>query len=232
MRQPATRPQQTPASSRSYKIETIDDSGDEVLVGGKTTTQIVLQTTAAPPPPQQPQQTSQQHQQNVVQTTTNQGTTVVSQKRPAGQRSISSAQAKRIKTQTVVSVQQNDPLEAVGATETTTLQAVQSVASAADKSDHEFIDLPIDLPTKSEPDYSNAEDAGDVDAAVEDTYVEDDSYGDMKYDESYFTENEDQNATGGAAATSVTTSTPAIKQQFGEASYTESGDQSGAEAQG
>lgn len=224
MRQPATtRPQPTTVSSRSYKIETIDDSGDEVLVGGKTTTQIVLQTTA---PPQATQQ-----QQNVVQTT-NQGTTVVSQKRPAGQRSISSAHAKRIKTQTVVSVQQNDPLEAVGATEATPLQVVQSVASAADKSDTEFIDLPIELPTKSEPDYSNAEDAGDVDTAGEqETYVEDDSYGDMKYDESYFTENEDQNAAGGAAS-SVTTSTPAIKQQFGEASYTESGDQSGAEAQG
>ncbi|KAL5282599.1 mod(mdg4) family protein [Megaselia abdita] len=222
VRQPATRPQQT-TTSRSYKIETIDDSGDEVLVGGKTTTQIVLQTSAPPT------QTAPQQSQNVVQT--NQGTTVVSQKRPAGQRSISSAQTKRIKTQTVVSVQQNDPLEAVGATETTTLQAVQSVAPAADKSDTEFIDLPIDLPTKSEPDYSNAEDAGEVDQTGEqETYVEDDSYGDMKYDESYFTENEDQTATG-ATATSVTTSTPAIKQQFGETSYTESGDQSGAEAQ-
>lgn len=224
MRQPATRPQQT-TTSRSYKIETIDDSGDEVLVGGKATTQIVLQTTAPPP------QVNPQQSQNVVQTT-NQATTLVTQKRPAGQRSISSAQAKRIKTQTVVSVQQNDPLEAVAATENTTLQAVQSVASAADKSDTEFIDLPVDLPTKSEPDYSNTEDTGEIDQTGEqEAYVEDDSYGDMKYDESYFTENEDQTATG-ATTTSVTTSTPAIKQQFGEASYTESGDQSGAEAQG
>lgn len=220
MRQPATRLPQTTSSSRSYKIETIEDSGDEVL-GGKTT-QLVLQATTAPT-----QAASQP--QTVVQT--NQGTTIVSQKRPLGQRSISTAQAKRIKTQTVVSVQQSDPLEAVGSTETTGLQAVQSV-SAADKSDAEFIDLPIDLPTKSEPDYSNADESGEVDQTGEqETYVEDDSYGDMKYDESYFTENEDQ-AAGGATATTVTTSTPAIKQQFGEASYTESGDQSGAEAQG
>uniref|UniRef100_T1GB23 Uncharacterized protein n=1 Tax=Megaselia scalaris TaxID=36166 RepID=T1GB23_MEGSC len=227
-------PQQTTSSTRSYKIETIEDSGDEVLsAGGKTTTQIVLQTQ---PQTSQQQQQTQHQQQNVVQTSsTNQGASVVSQKRPAGQRSISSAQAKRIKTQsqTVVSVQQaNDPLEAVGATETTTIQAVQSVTSAADKSDSEFIDLPIDLPTKSEPDYSNTEDAGDVDTAGEqETYVEDDSYGDMKYDESYFTENEDQNTTN-AGPTTVSTSTPAgIKQQFGETSYTEAGE-SGAEAQG
>lgn len=56
----------------------------------------------------------------------------------------------------------------------------------------EFIDLPIEtLPTKAEPDYG--EDSAEVVEATEQeaTYVEDDSYTDMKYDETYFTENEE-----------------------------------------
>ncbi|XP_055304420.1 modifier of mdg4-like isoform X22 [Sitodiplosis mosellana] len=99
-------------------------------------------------------------------------------------------------------------------------QIVQ-VTSAADVGKNvgepEFIDLPIEtVPTKAEPDYGDEgemEEAGDTEA----TYVEDESYGDMKYDESYFTESEE---TGKGASASG----------FGE-SYTE-GDTSANEAQG
>ncbi|XP_055304410.1 modifier of mdg4-like isoform X13 [Sitodiplosis mosellana] len=98
-------------------------------------------------------------------------------------------------------------------------QIVQ-VTSAADVGKNvgepEFIDLPIEtVPTKAEPDYGDEgemEEAGDTEA----TYVEDESYGDMKYDESYFTESEE---TGKGASASG----------FGE-SYTE-GDTSANEAQ-
>lgn len=89
-----------------------------------------------------------------------------------------------------------------------------SVSIADDKSigEPEFIDLPMEIPTKSEPEY--AEETADEEAIEQDTeheqdadeqddqegeqeeatYVEDESYGDMKYDESYFTENDDTKA--------------------------------------
>lgn len=89
-----------------------------------------------------------------------------------------------------------------------------SVSIADDKStgEPEFIDLPIELPTKSEPEYAdetNEEEAIEQDAEHEQdddqdehddgdqeeaTYVEDESYGEMKYDESYFTENDETKA--------------------------------------
>lgn len=67
----------------------------------------------------------------------------------------------------------------------------------------EFIDLPIEtIPAKAEPEYGD--DVGDDEAGeTEATYVEDDSYGDMKYDETYFTENDDkQNSSAGGFAES------------------------------
>lgn len=94
-------------------------------------------------------------------------------------------------------IKPNDPLETsdVRTQPQQQQQQIITVASTADSKsigEPEFIDLPIEtLPTKSEPDYGDevheVEDAGDNEA----TYVEDDSYGDMKYDESYFTENDE-----------------------------------------
>lgn len=99
----------------------------------------------------------------------------------------------------------------------TQAQQVITVSASDAKSvgEPEFIDLPMEsVPTKAEPVYSDdvgeVEESGDNEA----TYVEEDSYGDMKYDESYFTENDDKAATSG----------------FTE-SYTE-GDTSATEAQG
>lgn len=135
------------------------------------------------------------------------------------QRSITPQAPKRLKTT-------SDPLDS---TETTTsrqqatAQSTQAQAQIITVQDNksvgepEFIDLPIEpIPTKSEPEYG--EDVGDVEEAgdTEATYVEDDSYGDMKYDESYFTENDD---TKGASASAFTES------------YAE-GDTSANEAQG
>lgn len=121
----------------------------------------------------------------------------------AAQRSITPqaiSAAKRIKNQ--------DPLEAA--------EPTQEIIP--DKSEEpEFIDLPIEtMPTKSEPEYADdsaeVEEGGDQEAS----YVEDDSYGDMKYDESYFTENDE--------------SKPGVS-GFNE-NYTTEGDTSAQEAQG
>lgn len=115
----------------------------------------------------------------------------------------------------------NDPLEGSDIRTQPQQQQQQIITvttTADDKSigDAEFINIPMEtIPTKSEPEYGDevheVEDAGDNEA----TYVEDDSYGDMKYDESYFTENDDGKG-------NVST--------FGE-SYNE-GDTSANEAQG
>lgn len=132
----------------------------------------------------------------------------------------SQAAAKRLKTIS------SDPLEqsesprsgqSSGAQQGSSAQIVQVTSAADGKTvgEPEFIDLPIEtLPTKAEPDYG---DEGEVEEAGEATYVEDESYGDMKYDESYFTESE-ETAKGASAS------------GFGE-SYTE-GDTSANEAQG
>lgn len=115
-----------------------------------------------------------------------------------------------------------------------------SVSVADDKSigEPEFIDMPIELPTKSEPEY--ADDGQDEEAMdqttehdpdqddqeehdeeegehEEATYVEDESYGDMKYDESYFTENDETKA--GASG-------------FSESYAEAGGEAAGTEAQG
>ncbi|XP_037910024.1 modifier of mdg4 isoform X6 [Hermetia illucens] len=190
-----TSPRARTSNQRSrYKLES-EDSGDE----NKPTNQLVLQQT----------QTTQQHQQaTLVQQT---------QKRPA-QRSITPHTAPTVKR-----IKNNDPLEGTDATTTTTQITVQAVTdSKSATGEPEYIDLPIDLPTKSEPDYG--EEAADVEAAEQEaTYVEDDSYGDMKYDESYFTENEE----GGGTTTGATTSTAAVKQSvsFSDSYVSDTGEQ-------
>ncbi|XP_037029116.1 modifier of mdg4 isoform X23 [Bradysia coprophila] len=110
----------------------------------------------------------------------------------------------------------SDPLEA--SEPTSQQQIITTIETKSNAEETEFIDLPMEtMPTKSEPDYGD--DTGEVEAVDQDTtYVEDDSgdYGDMKYDSSYFTENDDVKA--GASG-------------FAEP-YAETGDQSANEAQG
>lgn len=153
-------------------------------------------------------------------------TTVVTQKRPAQRTSLGSVPHIKRSKSTI------DPLEASDATAATHQINVQTTVVTDTKpqvqqqqqqqthhhqqqqaqqhqqqtNEPEYIDLPMDLPTKSEPDY--AEETGEVDQTEQDaTYVEDESYGDMRYDESYFTENEDAAAatTGGGNVTATTT---------------------------
>ncbi|XP_039494906.1 modifier of mdg4-like isoform X3 [Drosophila santomea] len=261
---PAQRVQrQQPRASARYKIETVDDGlGDD----NKGTTQIVIQTTAAPQATivQQPQQqqAAQQIQTQALQTGTTTTATLVSTNKRSAQRSSltsasSSAGVKRSKTSTSANVM--DPLDSTTETGTTTttqlvpqqITVQTSVVSAAETKLHqqspqqvrqqqeeaEYIDLPMELPTKSEPDYS--EDHGDAAGDGEGTYVEDDTYGDMRYDDSYFTENEDAgnqtaaNTSGGGVT--ATTSKAVVKQQsqnYSESSFVDtSADQGNTEAQ-
>ncbi|XP_067618555.1 modifier of mdg4-like isoform X12 [Eurosta solidaginis] len=260
--QPISSPRvrQRTSTSRSFKIESVDDSGDD-----NKQTQIVIQTTAAPPPTQQQiiaqsqtqhlQQQTQQSQthiapQQIASTTTATTTTVVSHKRPA-RSMVTVPHIKRTKS-TI------DPLDTADAPATgpqqITVQTAVVAASTADtkaqahqqqqqhhqQSDSEYIDLPIELPTKSEPDY--ADDAGDVEGGEnETTYVEDDSYGELRYDESYFTENDEaggattvQQSGAGTGGTSATTSKALVKQQqssFTDTSYVDAADQANSDAQ-
>ncbi|XP_046804945.1 modifier of mdg4-like isoform X9 [Lucilia cuprina] len=292
--QTSPRVRQRTSTARSYKIETVEDSGDDA----KQTTQIVIQTTAPTHPPQatittqpqhqqqqqhQPQQQQQQQhhhqpqqqQQHITQQTlhtqTHQltsvsmpaaaTTTVVTQKRPAQRSSLGSVPNIKRSKSTI------DPLEASDANTAAATHQINVQTVVAETKPHvqhqqqhqthhhqqqaqhqqqtnepEYIDLPIDLPTKSEPDY--AEEAGEVDQAEQDaTYVEDESYGDMRYDESYFTENEDAAAAGGNAtatstqntsATTATTSKAIVKQQpLSDSSYMDtSADPANSDAQG
>ena len=195
--------------ARSYKIEALDDSGDEITTDGITKTKLVFQTPS----------------QTLVQTSS-----VESQKRsaPIEQKSISEGQLpKRIKTQpqTIITVQKpNDSLETLEPTENTALETVQIVTSS-DKSNTNpsYIEIPIELATKSEPDYTSTDEVVDIDNTGDDTFVEDDSYGDMKYDDSYFTES-DEPITGGTSQSQIISK----KETFGETFY----DESGAQGQG
>ncbi|XP_064550540.1 modifier of mdg4 isoform X15 [Drosophila montana] len=262
---PAQRVQrQQPRASARYKIETVDD----VLGDEKGTTQIVIQTTAAPQATivqQQPTQQQQQHiQTQQLQTATTTTATLVSTNKRTAQRSslVGSGAVKRSKTSTANVI---DPLESatetvaagttttqlappqqitvqttVVASEAKVRQQQQQQQQAVAQEEAEYIDLPMELPTKSEPDYSeeHAEVAGDGDTA----YVEDDTYGDMRYDDSYFTENEDATgaqAAGNTSTTSVaaaTTSKAVVKQQsqsYSDSSFVDTGaEQSNTEAQG
>ncbi|XP_014089754.3 modifier of mdg4 isoform X5 [Bactrocera oleae] len=242
------RVRQRTSTSRSFKIESVEDSGDDKQ------TQIVIQTTAAPAAQQVVAQPQTQHlptqsqthiaPQQIATTTTATTTTVVTHKRPA--RSIGSGpHIKRTKS-TI------DPLDTTDVSTGTQQLTVQTAVVAApapetktqiqqQQSEPEYIDLPIELPTKSEPDY--AEDAGDVEGGEnEATYVEDDSYGELRYDESYFTENDDtpagattvQTGTGSGGGVNATTSKALVKQQqssFTDTSYVDVADQGNSDAQ-
>ncbi|XP_044313226.1 modifier of mdg4-like isoform X5 [Drosophila rhopaloa] len=264
---PAQRVQrQQPRASARYKIETVDDGlGDD----NKGTTQIVIQTTAAPQAtivqqPQQQQAAQQIQTQQQLQTgTTTTATLVSTNKRSAQRSSLTSASSssggvKRSKTSASANVM--DPLDSATETGTTTTaqlvpqqitvqtavvssaetklhQQPQQVRQQQQQEEAEYIDLPMELPTKSEPDYS--EDHGDAAGDGEGTYVEDDAYGDMRYDDSYFTENEDAgnqttaNTSGGGVT--ATTSKAVVKQQsqnYSDSSFVDtSADQGNTEAQ-
>ncbi|KRG00194.1 uncharacterized protein Dwil_GK12763, isoform F [Drosophila willistoni] len=251
--------QQARAPAR-YKIETVEDGLDDDNKGG-TTTQIVIQTSAAPAQATIVQQQQTQPQTQQIQTgTTTTATLGATNKRSAQRSSLTSTSGvvKRSKTSLSASSNIIDPLEATTETATTTsaqlvpqITVQTTVVSAGDsklrqqhqqqQEEAEYIGLPIDLPTKSEPDY--VEDAGDAAGDGETTYVEDDAYGDMRYDESYFTENEDGAAQGSGAETSAnvsgnvtaTTSKAVVKQSqsYSDSSYVDAGaDQSNTEAQG
>lgn len=97
----------------------------------------------------------------------------------------------------------------------------QTTTRISEKSDTEFIDLPISetLSAKAEPVEEYTEDtAEDIEQEGEATYVEEDTYGDMKYDESYFTENDESGNKPNVSGFSDT--------------YAGDADQSVAEAQG
>ncbi|XP_017475184.1 PREDICTED: modifier of mdg4 isoform X6 [Rhagoletis zephyria] len=244
------RVRQRTSATRSFKIESVEDSGDDKQ------TQIVIQTTSAPPAQQVVTQPQTQHlqqtqsqthiaPQQIASTTTAATTTVVTHKRPA--RSIGSGpHIKRTKS-TIDPLDTSDP--STGAQQITVQTAVVAAPAPEPKAqvqqqqpEPEYIDLPIELPTKSEPDY--AEEAGDVEGGEnETTYVEDDSYGELRYDESYFTENDEaptgattgqsSNVSGGGA--NATTSKALVKQQqssFSDNSYVDVADQANSDAQG
>jgi hypothetical protein len=131
-------------------------------------------------------------------------------KRPIARSSISQAAApKRIKMQ-----QQHqesaDPLDEPEH-EIVTPQHLKVTEST------EFIDLPIEathLNPKTEPEY--VEDTQEIETEQDDDqYVEDVTYGEEKYDESYFTEGDDKAGVSGFSET-----------------YATEGDQSATEAQG
>ncbi|XP_030374908.1 modifier of mdg4-like isoform X1 [Scaptodrosophila lebanonensis] len=253
---PAQRVQrQQPRTSARYKIETMED----VLGDEKGTTQIVIQTTSAPQATivQQQQPTQHIQTQQLQAGTTTTATLVSTNKRSAQRSSLTGTGAvKRSKTSIAAASNVIDPLDSNPETATAQPQqiTVQTTVVAADKqvtrqqtqqtaaSEPEYIDLPMELPTKSEPDYT--EEHGEVAGDGEASYVEDDTYGDMRYDDSYFTENEDASGAQAAANTSsggnvaATTSKAVIKQQQTSQSYSESsfvdtgGEQGSAEAQG
>ncbi|XP_017081871.1 modifier of mdg4-like isoform X7 [Drosophila eugracilis] len=256
---------QQPRASARYKIETVDDGlGDD----NKGTTQIVIQTTAAPQAtivqqPQQQQATQQiQTQQQLQAGTTTTATLVSTNKRSAQRSSLTSGSSsnsgvKRSKTSTSTNV--IDPLDSATETGTTTttqlvpqqITVQTAVVTATETKLHqqtqqvrqqqqeeaEYIELPMELPTKSEPDYS--EDHGDAAGDGEGTYVEDDAYGDMRYDESYFTENEDagnqttaNTSGGGVTATTSKAVSKQASQNYSDSSFVDtSADQGNTEAQ-
>ncbi|XP_041565176.1 modifier of mdg4-like isoform X7 [Drosophila elegans] len=259
---------QQPRASARYKIETVDDGlGDENKGTTQIVIQTTAapQATIVQQPQQQQQAAQQiQTQQQQLQTgTTTTATLVSTNKRSAQRTSLTSASSssggvKRPKTSASANVM--DPLDSATDTgSTTTAQLVPqqitvqtAVVSAAESKIHqqpqqqvrqhqqqeeaEYIDLPMELPTKSEPDYS--EDHGDAAGDGEGTYVEDDAYGDMRYDDSYFTENEDAgnqttaNTSGGGVT--ATTSKAVVKQSqnYSESSFVDtSADQGNTEAQ-
>ncbi|KAH8311769.1 hypothetical protein KR044_007982 [Drosophila immigrans] len=265
---PAQRVQrQQPRASARYKIETVDDvlGDDKGTTQIVIQTTAAPQATIVQQQQQQQQQQQTQHiqTQQQLQTGTTTTATLVSTNKRMAQRSslVGSGNVKRSKTTTANVIDPLDTTPDTATTATTTQQLAsqqitvqttvvpsetkvhqqvrqQAQQQAAAQEEAEYIDLPMELPTKSEPDYSeeHAEVAGDGDTA----YVEDDTYGDMRYDDSYFTENEDAGAqtTGGntsAANVTATTSKAVVKQQsqsYSDSSFVDTGaDQGNTEAQ-
>ncbi|XP_034137630.1 modifier of mdg4-like isoform X8 [Drosophila guanche] len=253
---PAQRVQrQQPRTSARYKIETVDDSmGDD----NKGTTQIVIQTSAPQTIVQQQPQQQQHIQTQQMQTGTTTTATLVSTNKRTAQRSSLTGGVKRSKT-TATSASANviDALDSANETATTSTTqlvpqqiTVQTVSGADSKlhlqpqqlrqqqqqqEEAEYIDLPMELPTKAEPEYS--EDHGDAAGDGDTTYVEDDTYGDMRYDDSYFTENEDAGPqapanTSGNSATATTSKAVIKTQAYSDSSFVDtSADQGNTEAQ-
>ncbi|XP_003736337.2 modifier of mdg4-like isoform X3 [Drosophila pseudoobscura] len=255
---PAQRVQrQQPRASARYKIETVDDGlGDD----NKGTTQIVIQTSAPQAIVQQAQQQQQHIQTQQMQTGTTTTATLVSTNKRAAQRSSLTGGVKRSKTTaTTASANIIDPLDSGAETATTSTAqlvpqqiTVQTVSAAESKlhpqqlrqqaqqqqqqqEEAEYIDLPMELPTKAEPEYS--EDHGDAAGDGDATYVEDDTYGDMRYDDSYFTENEDAGPqapanTSGNSATATTSKAVVKTQTYSDSSFVDtSADPGNTEAQ-
>ncbi|XP_032595931.1 modifier of mdg4 isoform X14 [Drosophila grimshawi] len=259
--------QQQPRATARYKIETVDDGLDDK---GTTQIVIQTSASPQATIVQQQQQHIQTQQQQLQTATTTTATLVSTNKRSAQRGSQSSSGAvKRSKTTSASAANASnviDPLESTTETGTTTATSTQqqqqqhvpqqitvqtTVVQSSDtkvqqvrqqqaaQEEAEYIDLPMGMPTKSEPDYSeeHADVAGDGDTS----YVEDDAYGEIRYDESYFTENEDagaQPATNTSASVAATTSKAVVKQQSQPQSYNDSsfvdtgGDQGSTEAQG
>lgn len=128
-------------------------------------------------------------------------------KRTAVRSSLPTISAKRAKTVASVTQETPDPLDA----EHETLKETGT----------EFIDLPIEttsLNPKTEPEYVEDHEAQEIETEQDDEhqYVEDVTYGEEKYEESYFTEGDTDKA--GVSGFSET--------------YATEGDQSATEAQG
>uniref|UniRef100_A0A6B2EIZ2 BTB domain-containing protein n=1 Tax=Phlebotomus kandelakii TaxID=1109342 RepID=A0A6B2EIZ2_9DIPT len=202
------------STAEALQIKGLTDSGDSAPPPPSSPTKVATPSHSSASSP-----TRVRQQQRTVQRTTYKMESedsaderpmiqVHTQKRPAPRQTIalqSIPSTKRTKIETMESVEQT---------------ADTSATRISEKSDTtEFIDLPLaeTLSAKAEPVEEYAEDtAEDLDQEGEATYVEEDAYGDMKYDESYFTENDESNTKPNVSA-------------FGEA-YAE-GDQSVAEAQ-
>lgn len=226
------------STAEALQIKGLTENGDSQTASQQQTpttqTHVPIKATSTPANVVQTQRTRPGQQRNVGRTPSykldsedssdDKATTVVvqqTQKRSLPRTSGTvQAQTKRLKTISDPLEQAETPRSVGQSTQQGSSAQIVQVTTASDGKtvgEPEFIDLPIEtIPTKAEPDYGDeaeVEEAGDTEA----TYVEDESYGDMKYDESYFTEGEE--TTKGAMASG-----------FGE-SYTE-GDTSANEAQG
>lgn len=228
--QRATHRRTAAAAAAAYKLES-EDSSDEKPVQQVITQKRTVQRSQAP----QSAPALKRQRQDPMEAA--EPTTVVHVQAAPSQQTQQQTPAQ---TQ-IVQVQLQQPIQQ----QQQIISAALSVSDDKSIGEAEFIDLPIEMPaTKAEPDYG--EDLGDVETIEQEadhemeqeheheqeeqgeeaevegeedaTYVEEDAYGDMKYDESYFTENDDTKA--GASG-------------FSE-SYTEAqaAETSGTEAQG
>lgn len=216
------------STAEALQIKGLTESGDTPAPSQTQSTHVPIKAVTSTPASIVTSPRPRVHQRNISRTTSyresedssdDKAVLIQTSQKRVIQRSSTPQAPKRLKatsdpldaTETTTSRQQGSAQSSQAQTQIITVQDNKSVGEP------EFIDLPIEpLPTKSEPEYG--EDVGEVEEGgdTEATYVEDDSYGDMKYDESYFTENDD---TKGASASAFTES------------YAE-GDTSANEAQG